>query len=319
MYNLHMNIPADEYETLEKRVGTLHLKQRLGIESDHETQVFGRGFNFFHIENWYSIHGFIRFSLGCVGLLGRGRRNTGDIRIVHNSVGIAGLPKAFEGYTILHISDLHLDINSTMSQSLIRSLKGLEYDLCVLTGDFRARTHGSFVEAIKEMENVRGFINKPVFGVLGNHDSIRMVSPLEALDVRMLLNEHVVVERGDSVIYLAGIDDPHYFCMDNIEKAAQEIPSEAVSIMLAHSPEIYRRVAYAGFDLMLCGHTHGGQICLPGGVPLTYNARCPRQLCAGPWKYHRMVGYTSVGSGVSVVDVRLNCPPEITLHHLSAL
>ncbi|NOY62476.1 MAG: metallophosphoesterase, partial [Gammaproteobacteria bacterium] len=70
------------------------------------------------------------------------------------------------------------------------------------------------------------------------------------------------------------------------------------------------------FSAMLCGHTHGGQICLPGGYALTWDARCPRSMSAGAWRYHRMVGYTSVGSGASVVDVRLNCPPEITLHRL---
>ena len=67
---------------------------------------------------------------------------------------------------------------------------------------------------------------------------------------------------------------------------------------------------------MLCGHTHAGQICLPGGLPLMCNARCPRAFCRGNWTYHGMIGYTSAGSGSCVVDVRLNCPPEITLHQL---
>ena len=67
---------------------------------------------------------------------------------------------------------------------------------------------------------------------------------------------------------------------------------------------------------MLCGHTHGGQICLPGGVPVMTNADCPRKYCVGAWRYHGMHGYTSRGTGVSMVDVRLNCPPEVTLHRL---
>lgn len=67
---------------------------------------------------------------------------------------------------------------------------------------------------------------------------------------------------------------------------------------------------------MLCGHTHGGQICLPGGMPLTYNARCPRQLGRGPWRWGEMQGYTSPGAGSCVVPVRFNCQPEITVHRL---
>jgi predicted MPP superfamily phosphohydrolase len=68
---------------------------------------------------------------------------------------------------------------------------------------------------------------------------------------------------------------------------------------------------------MLSGHTHGGQICLPGGIPVTLEAVLPRYMGSGAWKYRDMTGYTSVGAGSSVVPVRLNCPPEITLHHLA--
>ena len=104
--------------------------------------------------------------------------------------------------------------------------------------------------------------------------------------------------------------------MDNFDKAAQHIPPDSTAILLSHSPEPYQRAAHAGFDLMLSGHTHGGQICLPGGVALMTNADCPRRFCKGAWHYHAMQGYTSVGSGSSVVGVRFNCPPAITLHHL---
>jgi len=69
-------------------------------------------------------------------------------------------------------------------------------------------------------------------------------------------------------------------------------------------------------DLMLAGHTHGGQICLPGGVPITLDSDLPRSLGRGAWRYGGMQGYTSVGAGCSVVAVRLNCTPEITLHTL---
>ena len=124
------------------------------------------------------------------------------------------------------------------------------------------------------------------------------------------------ISRGDRTIYLAGIDDAHFYRVDNIEKAASTIPHGAFSILLSHTPEVYRQAAHAGFDLFLSGHTHGGQICLPGSVPITLSSKLPRRFGAGMWSYNDMVGYTSVGAGSSVVAVRFNCLPEITLHHL---
>jgi hypothetical protein len=132
----------------------------------------------------------------------------------------------------------------------------------------------------------------------------------------MLLNESVRIERGGAEIHLAGIDDAHFFRVDNIEKAAAGVPFDAFSILLSHTPEIYRQAAHAGFDALLCGHTHGGQICLPGSIPITLDATLPRKFGRGAWKYNEMSGYTSVGAGSSVLPVRLNCRPEITLHTL---
>jgi hypothetical protein len=166
------------------------------------------------------------------------------------------------------------------------------------------------------MQQVCEHLQGDVYGVLGNHDTICMVPGLEAMGVNMLLNEQVALQCGGDTIYLAGIDDPHYYHTDNLEKATDLIPSDAVSILLAHSPEIYRNASHADFNVLLCGHTHAGQICLPGGIPLMCNANCPRAFCRGAWNYRGMVGYTSAGSGASIVDVRINCPPEITLHHL---
>ena len=153
-----------------------------------------------------------------------------------------------------------------------------------------------------------------IYGVLGNHDTIQMVPAMEAMGIRMLLNECEVIARGDQRIYLAGIDDATL--QATIEKAALQIPYGEFSILLSHTPEIYRQAAHADFNLLLSGHTHGGQICLPGSIPIILDAVLPRRMGAGAWQYHDMAGYTSVGAGSSVVPVRLNCPPEITLHRL---
>lgn len=314
-------VAPEDYHWLEKRVGRCHLDQRLGIEHDQETRVFGQGRTFFHIENWYSIHGLIRLALRLAFLHQRGRRNARRIAIRTNEVSLKRLPPDFDGYTLLHLSDLHLDMAPDLPDALINILGQADhYDACVITGDFRAKTYGPYRPALDVLATVRPHIRSPIYAVLGNHDTIRMAPGLEALEIQALLNECVTLERGrgGSAIYLAGIDDPHFYRADNIEKATDRIPRNALSILLSHSPEMYRHAAYSDFDLMLSGHTHGGQICLPGGVALMLNAHAPRDICLGAWRYRDLQGYTSAGAGVSIVDVRFNCPAEITLHRLRA-
>jgi len=87
--------------------------------------------------------------------------------------------------------------------------------------------------------------------------------------------------------------------------------------LLAHSPEVFVEAEKAGFELYFCGHTHGGQVCLPGDFVLINNARSPRKLCKGSWSHGRMSGYTSPGTGCSGLPVRFNCPPTIALHILN--
>ena len=228
----------------------------------------------------------------------------------------ASLPPAFDGFTILQLSDLHADMSGAAMDRLIELLPGLRYDVCVLTGDYRGQTFGPFAAALEGVARVRAHLEGPIYGVLGNHDTIRMVPELEDMGIRMLLNETETLSRDGARIHLAGIDDAHFFRADNLEKAAEGIPHGEFALLLSHTPEIYRQAAHCGFSAMLAGHTHGGQICLPGGVPITLDSHLPRRFGAGAWRHGAMAGYTSVGVGSSIVAVRLNCPPEITLHRL---
>jgi len=303
-------------DKLQRRLGRLYAKQRLGIEMAHEAQIFGQGINFFHLENWYSIHSVIGIALKLTGLYRRGLKNAERVQIKHNYVRFKTLPSRFDGFTLLHISDLHADISQGAMRTLAKLLPQVTYDLCVLTGDYRGATFGPFEAALAGLARMRERLSGPIYAVLGNHDTIRMVPEIEHLGIRMLLNETEVILRGEQRIHLAGIDDAHYYRVDNIEKAALAIPGDEFSILLSHTPEIYRQAAHAGFDLLLSGHTHAGQICLPGSIPITLQSVLPRRFGSGAWKYHDMIGYTSAGAGTSMVPVRFNCPPEITLHHL---
>ena len=196
---------------LEARLGPLHARQRLGIETDHEAQVFGQGLTFFHLENWYSAPAIIRFALKLTGLYWRARQNAERILVRRNEVRFAELPAVFDGFTILHISDLHVDMNEVAMDHLTELVGGMQYDLCVLTGDYRGKTFGPFEATLAGLAKVRAELHGPIYGVLGNHDLIQMVPAMEAMGIRILLNECEAIARGDQRIYLAGIDDAHFY------------------------------------------------------------------------------------------------------------
>jgi len=308
----------DLLERLEQRLGRVHAQQRLGMEGDYEEGFDGR-VNLLNPDKWYSVHSFFTHALKVTGLYRLGSKNAERIEVRHNRIDLPDLPAGFDGFTLLHLSDLHVELSPGAVRRLTELVTTLEYDICVLTGDFRGKAFGPFDEALRGMARVRSRLSESVYGVLGNHDTVRMLPELEAMGIRMLLNESETIVRGNQRIHLAGVDDAHYYRAANLEKAASRIPRGEFSILLSHTPEIYKQAAYAGFRLFLSGHTHGGQICLPRSIPATLSCDLPRHMGAGPWSYHAMVGYTSVGVGSSVIPVRFNCPPEITLHHLQCV
>ena len=303
-------------QTLIDRVGETHFRQRNTIELHNAGDVFGRGRTRFHIENADRVLDALYSGFKWTGLIKRGLQNALDIQVVENNFYVPGLPQSFAGFTIMHLSDLHIDITSGLAEAIIDKLRLLEYDLCVVTGDYKWRTNGPPEPALAELQKILPHLQHPAYAVLGNHDFLEFVPPMEEMGLPFLLNETVTLEQNGERIYLSGVDDPHFYETENLQKTGDKIPPTAVSILLAHSPEIYRQAAAAGYDIVLCGHTHAGQICLPGRIPLLNNANCPRYMIYGPWKFHKTQGYTSAGTGSSGVPVRFFCPPEITMHRL---
>ncbi len=305
-------VDAEELQLLEQRLGRHHAERRLSIESSHEARM-SRGFS--RLENSLTPLT-IALTLKMSGMHRRGRRNAEAIVVRHHRVPSERLPPAFDGFVILHLSDLHCDISHGAMARLAALLPTLRYDICVLTGDYRGATFGPCGATLTALAKLRPHLRGEVYGVLGNHDPTRMLLDLEKMQIKMLMNECERLERVGQHIHLAGIDDAHFYQTHDIENTARAVPRDAFSILLSHTPEVYRQAAHAGFNLLLSGHTHGGQICLPRGVALTLKSKLPRRLGAGTWRHHAMQGYTSVGVGSSALPVRFNCPPEITLHYL---
>ncbi|MEJ8813180.1 metallophosphoesterase [Variovorax ureilyticus] len=298
------------------RMGEGVLRQRLAMESEQVSHHYRHVEDFLHPEHLPSAGRLIHRVLTAVGLRERGRSNARRIRVGRNPVRLGRLPPAFEGCTLLHLSDLHLDVGRHYVDALVATVRGLACDACVLTGDYRFGIQGSCAPAIAALARLVPVLPKPVFAVLGNHDGIALVEGLEDLGVRVLMNERTALERGSARLHIAGIDDAHYFRTHDIARARDGLAPDACAILLSHTPEPYRLAAAHGFDLMLSGHTHGGQICLPGGIPLLTDSRAPRRVARGPWHCDRMQGFTSVGCGCSIIDARFHCPPEVTVHVL---
>jgi hypothetical protein len=148
-----------------------------------------------------------------------------------------------------------------------------------------------------------------VLAILGNHDEADIALGLAKMGVRMLINDAVETAGG---FWIIGVDDAHYYGCDDLSSPLATVPEGAFKLLLAHTPELYAEAAEAGIDLYLCGHTHAGQVCLPGIGPLLLNAACPRAYTRGRWRHRNTEGYTSSGVGCSLLPVRYNCPPEIT-------
>jgi len=227
------------------------------------------------------------------------------------------VPAGFDGFRLLQLTDLHADMSGAALARTREIVAALDYDLAVVTGDFRGATAGPIDQAMAATAELVARLHGPVYGVLGNHDAVDMVPALESMGVRLLMNEAVQVERAGDVLHLAGVDDAHFYRMDNLDQALADVPADGFTVLLSHTPELWRHAAHSQVDLMLSGHTHGGQICLPGGVPVLLSAKLPRRLGRGAWRHHDLRGYTSAGCGACVVEARFHCPPEITLHVLA--
>ena len=305
-----------DLDALGERLGHDALRKRMAVEEERTQRDFyvRSRQNGFSSNSWRNE--FLDYSLRALRLYDRGYSNFKDVEVRHNVVQMSSLPPAFDGYRLLHLSDLHIDLEDELTDVLLDRIRDLTYDLCVLTGDYRAHTAGSSLAVVQEISRVIEAINTPIYATLGNHDFIDVVPMLEAKGARFLLNESVVVEQGNAYLYLAGIDDAHTYESHDLALATATIPPDQISILLSHTPDVYVEAEAHDVDLLLSGHTHAGQICLPGGHAIERNIRGPNELLQGSWQYGQMIGYTSAGAGATGLPIRFNCRPEITVHEL---
>jgi uncharacterized protein len=246
-----------------------------------------------------------------------------------------------EGYTILHVSDIHFDEVVSKNRLLWQQLHETTADVVLITGDFI--THDSYIAAL--CDYLAGCkAADGIFGILGNHDYYyrtlwqhfrhqilgkdyipndwkRLVDALSQLGIRVLINENIsFISRRGVKIFIEGTDDP-VLGNPEIEDPTQDYQSAAIKILLSHSPDILysSKIKKKAFDVLLSGHTHGGQIRVPGFGPLmTGTHYAKRNEAYGLYRAGDMYVNVSAGIGYSLMPLRINCPSEITLIELSS-
>lgn len=235
------------------------------------------------------------------------------------------LPASFDGFTILQMSDLHIAHWGRLERRMEELVRGLGPDLVVLTGDIVVSSKGARL-AREFLARVNP--DRETYAVYGNTEhkrghGRRRREDLNWPGLRVLVNEHVVIERGGQRIVLVGVDDP-FTRHDDLARAVEGAPEDAFKLLIAHAPSIAGDAARAGIDLVLSGHTHGGQIRFPLVGALYSHLRKYRRLVQGLFegpRLARILGtdpgemhvYVSRGIGISNLPARFLCPPEIVL------
>ncbi|HEX3435400.1 MAG TPA: metallophosphoesterase [Pseudacidobacterium sp.] len=248
-----------------------------------------------------------------------------EIDIVQRTIIINGLPEAFKGFRIVQVSDIHLRefTEPAFLKLVLHEVNALKPDLVALTGDYvsygpieKRRAIGWAYECGELLTRIQCPLR---YSVLGNHDCI--VDPDAATDaltthgIPVLSNESVPLERDGKRIWIAGVAD----ALEGPIRSdfAKAFPKTANAdnervILMAHEPDVAPNAAKYGYDLMLSGHTHGGQIRIPF-LPAMHLPPLGQKYVEGHFQVESMQLYVNRGIGTVELPFRFNCPPEITV------
>ena len=259
-----------------------------------------------------------------------------NIQIERISVKMENLPESFDGIKIVHLTDFHSKDFGEREKRVLEILEDLDPDFVFITGDFidhKTKDIDSCQEFWRELGNK---YQGRIFGVLGNHeywidhiDASSIKSLLEESGIAVLGNENKKISRSkdaavlrlyndDEYIYLIGVDDPDTG-RDDLSKAMIGVEKNIPKILLAHSPDIVndsKSLEKEDIDLILTGHTHGGQVKIPFLRPFWTPTKNRGKYASGLFEINETNLYVNRGIGTAVFPIRFNCSPEITVIEL---
>ncbi len=245
-----------------------------------------------------------------------------DFEIVYLKVKIPELDPDFNGYTLVHLSDIHLGqwISAKRIEGVVNLVNKQKPDLVAITGDSVSYVvNEPVLDMLRHLRNLKP--KDATVAVLGNHDHW-----MGAEEIRRVMNESRIIElendvytikRGEAELHIAGVDS---ITLDKQDMGAvlQKLPLSGPAILLAHEPDFADTSAATGrFSLQLSGHSHGGQMLIPGfGTP--FRGSQFKKYPHGMYKVGNMIQYTNRGLGTNIFWLRINCPPEITIMKLQS-
>lgn len=255
--------------------------------------------------------------IGGIGALAAGYAFLVEPRWVEwteETVVIPGLAPELEGATVIQLSDTHVprSISASFLERIVEECNDLHPDLVLLTGDLIESGPATIPTLASLFGRLRARLG--VFGILGAHDKWRdpklMARSLSESGVRILSNEAVPVGPPEAPLWIAGLDDNSGYGAPDLKKALAPVPDGAPVLLMMHSPDGIMRAVDRRVALVLAGHTHGGQVCLPFYGPLRTMSRYGRRFASGRYQVEDTVLYTNRGLG-SHFSLRFLARPEV--------
>jgi uncharacterized protein len=239
------------------------------------------------------------------------------LSIERQEIFLRRLPERLDGFRIVHLSDFHYGpmVNPEHLKRAVRAANDLHADMIALTGDYISQDRAYAAPCAEVVGRLRA--RHGVYAVLGNHDhwtDAALIADLfRAEGIRVLINEGLRVDLQNETFWLAGVDDT-MVGLEDLPLALAGSSDDEFKLLLAHNPIILRRAARANVDLVLSGHTHGGQVTLRSEQ--SRSGRPRRRMLRGLGRRGNTQIYVTRGLGMVVVPIRYGCPPEISVLEL---
>jgi predicted MPP superfamily phosphohydrolase len=236
-------------------------------------------------------------------------------------IHIRRLSPGHDGLRIVHLTDIHHSLYTPLEdvERAVKMANHLSPDLIALTGDYVTFSPAYIWPVAQVLGRLRARLG--IYAVLGNHDfqvdADEMTRALEAHQIHVLRNSRRLLDSGHSRLWIIGVDDM-WWNADDLAAAMQHVPARDPKILLCHNPQGVRMAAEHHIDLVLSGHTHGGQVRLPVVGALYTRSKLGKRFISGWNSLNGTQIYVSRGIGKVLLPVRVGCPPEITLLHLRA-
>jgi predicted MPP superfamily phosphohydrolase len=266
------------------------------------------------------LYGASALGVGVAAYAGTGGRH--DLEVVNRTIPITNLPDAFVGFRIVQISDIHLEefTEAWFLEEVVTRTNALNPDMVLITGDFISKDpkpHPFAWKAAGLCAEILSKLKAPQrFGSLGNHDqgvgAEHVIQPLEAHGTPIIVDRYVAIERGADRFWLCATEEATAEGNFNLTVPADP---QAPVILMCHEPDLVETLSkqprFANVDLMLAGHSHGGQVRLPLIGPLVLPP-LGRKYVEGSFKVGKTHLYVNRGIGTVGMPFRLYCPPELT-------